>query len=271
MDAQAGTLLCRADVAWDVTEFASLVLMVHVSSPVVEEHLEVSGADVEFGPPIGERGRPVRLHASAGRLELAYTAEVPRPSHPVTPLDPEAALPDPGTLPLGLLPWTWPSRYCPSDLVAGTATALFGRRPRSACLLDEVTSWVGEHIAYVSGVSDALTAADETLLTRQGVCRDLAHVAVSFLRALGIPARVTACYALGLQPPDFHAVVEAYDGTGWRLLDPTGLAPVATLVPIATGRDAAEVAWATAGPAVALREMSVNVTATPAPSAAASG
>ncbi len=255
----AETLRCRADVRWKVSEFSSLVVLIHVSHELVEEHLEVSGAEVEFGPPIGVRGRPVRLHAQAGELALTYTATVPRPEHRTTSIDPGALLPDPGTLPLALLPWTWPSRYCPSDLVAGTATALFGDRPRCASLLDEVAAWVGEHIAYVSGVSDALTAADETLLTRQGVCRDLAHVTVSFLRALNIPARVTACYALGLDPPDFHAVVEAYDGQDWRMLDPTGLAPVETLIPIATGRDAAEVAWATAGGGVRLQELSVTV------------
>jgi transglutaminase-like putative cysteine protease len=236
------------------------VLLLQVAQELVEEDLTVSGATVEFGPPIGARGRPVRLHAEAGTLELTYTATVPRPNHPVAASDPDALLPDPGTLPLALLPWTWPSRYCPSDLVAGTATSLFGGRPRCASLLDEVAAWVHDHIAYVAGVSDALTAADETLLTRQGVCRDLAHVTVSFLRALGIPARVTACYALGLEPPDFHAVVEAYDGQQWRMLDPTGLAPVATLIPIATGRDAAEVAWATAGGAVHLQEVGVTVT-----------
>lgn len=255
----AETLRCRANVRWKVSEFSSLVVLIQVSQELVEEHLEVSGAEVEFGPPIGVRGRPVRLHAQAGELAVTYTATVPRPEHRTASIDPDALLPDPGTLPLALLPWTWPSRYCPSDLVAGTATALFGDRPRCASLLDEVAAWVGEHIAYVSGVSDALTAADETLLTRQGVCRDLAHVTVSFLRALNIPARVTACYALGLDPPDFHAVVEAYDGQDWRMLDPTGLAPVETLIPIATGRDAAEVAWATAGGGVQLQELSVTV------------
>lgn len=246
---------------WRVTEFSSLVLLVHVSHDLIEEHLDVSGARVEFGPPIGVRGRPVRLHAEAGELQLTYTATVARPNHASASADPDALLPDPGTLPLALLPWTWPSRYCPSDLVAGTATALFGHLPRCAHLLDDVAAWVKDHIAYVPGVSNALTTADETLLTRQGVCRDLAHVTVSFLRALGVPARVTAGYALELDPPDFHLIVEAFDGQEWRLLDPTGLAPVATLVPIATGRDAAEVAWATAGGAVQLEELSVTVTA----------
>lgn len=247
-----------------------MLLLVHASHTLLDEHLEVDGARVEFGPPLGERGRPVRLHADAGTVQLTYTARVAFPGHAAAPGDPDALLPDPGTIPLSLVPWTWPSRYCPSDLVGGTAISMFGHLPRTAALLDTVVAWVRDNIAYVPGVSDSFTAADETLLTRQGVCRDLAHVTVSFLRALGVPARLTSCYAFELQPPDFHAVVEAYDGQTWRLLDPTGLAPVAALVPIATGRDAAEVAWASAGGAVHLEELGVSVVEASADDAAGS-
>jgi transglutaminase-like putative cysteine protease len=56
---------------------------------------------------------------------------------------------------------------------------------------------------------------------------------------------VASVYALGLQPPDFHAVAEVYVGDRWRLLDPTGLAPIDGLVRIAYGRDAADVAFLT--------------------------
>ena len=113
-------------------------------------------------------------------------------------------------------------------------------------------------VAYIPGASDALTAADETLLRRQGVCRDMAHLAVSLLRALEIPARVVACYAPLLDPPDFHALVEAHDGEGWRLMDATGLAPVETIVRVACGRDAADVAWATGDEALALDDLRVS-------------
>jgi hypothetical protein len=44
---------------------------------------------------------------------------------------------------------------------------------------------------------------------------------------------------------DFHAVVEILTPTGWRVLDPTRLAPRSALVRIATGRDAADTAFAT--------------------------
>jgi transglutaminase-like putative cysteine protease len=248
-------------VTWDVSQASSALLLVQVADrdAVHDETLEVTGGDVEHGPQLPPRSRPFRITTTGDRLEIVYRAEVADPANPAASDDPSAPLPDAAHLDIGLLPWTWPSRYCPSDLVAGTATALFGDAPRQADLLDAVTGWVRDHIAYVSGVSDHLTAADETLLTRQGVCRDLAHVTVAFLRALDIPARVTACYALELEPPDFHAVVEAHDGQRWRLLDATGLAPVSTLVPIATGRDAAEVAWAATGPGLSLDQLNVEV------------
>lgn len=144
--------------------------------------------------------------------------------------------------------------------MAPTAAHLFGERPRTPALLEEVRAWVQRAIAYVPGSSDGLTAADETLLAREGMCRDLAHLCVTLLRALGVPARVVAGYALDLEPPDFHLVVEAHDGAGWRLLDATGLAPVATIVRIAAGRDAADVAWATGEGDLRLDDLAVEVT-----------
>jgi transglutaminase-like putative cysteine protease len=49
---------------------------------------------------------------------------------------------------------------------------------------------------------------------RAGVWRDFTHLGITFARALGIPARAVSAYALGLDPPDFHAVFEVYlEGT----------------------------------------------------------
>ena len=135
--------------------------------------------------------------------------------------------------------------------------------PRTRSLIPVVADWVRERIAYQSGSSDHLTTADETLLAREGVCRDMAHLAVSFLRALEIPARVVAAYAPLLDPPDFHALLEAHDGAAWRIIDVTGLAPVETLVRIATGRDAADVAWANSSGNLELNDVDVTATVVP--------
>jgi hypothetical protein len=48
-----------------------------------------------------------------------------------------------------------------------------------------------------------------------------------------------------LGPPDFHAYVEAFVGGDWYLFDPTGISPITGLIRIGTGRDAADVSFAT--------------------------
>ena len=75
------------------------------------------------------------------------------------------------------------------------------------------------------------------------MCRDYAHLVLALLRARDVPARLVAVYAPGLSPMDFHAVVEAWVDGEWRLLDATGLAPRASMLRIATGRDAADTAF----------------------------
>ena len=73
-----------------------------------------------------------------------------------------------------------------------------------------------------------------------------------------VPARLVAGYAVGLEPPDFDALLEAHDGERWRLVDVTGLAPVETVVRIAAGRDAADVAWATSSGGLRMEDVSVG-------------
>lgn len=84
-----------------------------------------------------------------------------------------------------------------------------------------------------------------TLLARQGVCRDYAHLVIALLRALNVPARMAAVYAPGLSPMDFHAVAEAFIDGSWQVVDATRLAPRQSLLRISTGRDAADIAFLT--------------------------
>ena len=116
---------------------------------------------------------------------------------------------------------------------------------RDAKLLEAVSSWVGTRLDYVPGSSGPTDGATETLLGGAGVCRDYAHLVIALLRALRVPARLTAVYAPGCDPMDFHAVVEAFVEDGWYAVDATALAPRSSLVRIATGRDAADTAFMT--------------------------
>ena len=250
-----------AEVDWTAEDESSAVLLVRAAEAadqqIVEETLEVEGARVEEGPVRDDGARPIRLHAPAGAVRLRYRAMVDVEQDGRSAVADDRALPSASELPFPLLPWTLPSRYAPSDTLGPTAQAELGLGPRARALLPATAEWVRTRIDYISGASDALTSADETLLRRQGVCRDMAHLTVSLLRALEIPARVVACYAPLVDPPDFHALVEVHDGEAWRLMDATGLAPVETIVRLASGRDAADIAWATGDGALVLDDVRV--------------
>ncbi len=254
------TVTIRSESRWQVTGSAAAILVVRAAHDpgriVRDESLVIEGAaHTLHDSPTGER--PVRLRTTEGPVVVRYEATVDLA--PAAPPPAPGPLPSLGEMDLALHPWTLPSRYCPSDLMAATAEHLVQHAPATGARLDLVCGWVREHIAYVPGASDTHTSAEQTLLRRAGVCRDLAHLTIALLRALDVPARMVAAYALDLEPQDFHAVVEAHDGTAWRLLDPTGLAPVDTLVRIATGRDAADVAWASASGGLVLEQLHVEV------------
>lgn len=135
-----------------------------------------------------------------------------------------------------------PSRYCESDTLAPTAHAEFSGLSGPE-LLPAVSSWVGTRLSYVPGSSQPTDGAVNTLLARQGVCRDYAHLVIALLRALDVPARLVSVYAPGLEPMDFHAVAEAYVEGRWCVVDATALAPRETFIRIATGQDAADTAF----------------------------
>jgi transglutaminase-like putative cysteine protease len=117
-----------------------------------------------------------------------------------------------------------PSRYAESDRLLPTAYAEF-EGVHGGGLLHAVRNWVNGELRYLSGSSRGTDGAVETLLSRRGVCRDFAHLAIALLRSRDIPARLAAVYAPGLSPMDFHAVAEAYVEGAWHVIDPTGLAP----------------------------------------------
>lgn len=139
-----------------------------------------------------------------------------------------------------------PSRYCESDRLAPFARFEF-RDLTGKDLVDAVSSWAGMRLAYVAGSSRPTDGAVSTLLAREGVCRDFAHLVIALLRACDMPARLVSVYAPGLDPMDFHAVAEACIDGEWFVVDPTLLAPRSTLLRIATGRDAADAAFLSAG------------------------
>lgn len=197
----------------------------------------------------GVGGRLHVLQCDQGRLEVSYTARVTGRSEPapVQPLDRSTYL--------------RPSRYAESDRLSAVAAAELDGTKDPAALLRDVAAWVGHRLAYVPGSSTGTDGAVDTLLGGAGVCRDYAHLAVALLRARDVPARLVSVYAPGLDPMDFHAVVEALVGDTWYVADASLLAPRSTLVRIATGRDAADTAFMSSyGAGVRFDSMTVQAT-----------
>lgn len=148
-------------------------------------------------------------------------------------------------LPLEVLPYLYPSRFCQSDKLARFAWRQFGPLPSGHQRVTAICNWIYQNVDYLAGSSDAATSAYDTLTLRAGVCRDFAHLGITFCRALGIPARFVSAYGWQLRPQDFHAVFEAYLSGRWYLFDATRLCPIDAIVRIAIGRDAADTAFAT--------------------------
>jgi transglutaminase-like putative cysteine protease len=215
---------------------------------VVEESLTLSQdvqPRVETDP--STRNRYLRVKALPGPLKLAYGATVDVSHHVADPAQigevPVARLPEP------VLGYLYPSRYCQSDRLHRFAMREFGQQWQGYSRVQAIRDWVLQHTTFSSNTSNSNTSAIDTLLETVGVCRDFAHLMIALCRAVNIPARFTTGIDYGadpaLGPPDFHAYVEAYLGDRWYMFDPSGTAIPMGFVRLGTGRDAADVAFAT--------------------------
>jgi transglutaminase-like putative cysteine protease len=159
-------------------------------------------------------------------------------------------------LPFETLPYLNPSRYCQSDQFTQLAMQQFGQMRQGHSRVQAIQAWVQQQVKFTSNTSNSNTSAVETLQSRTGVCRDFAHLMIALCRALCIPARFTTGTDFGadpiLGPPDFHAYVEVFMSGGWFIFDASGTAIPMGFVRLGTGRDAADVPFASMyGPVVA--------------------
>lgn len=203
--------------------------------PIGSESLVITVDDNEVQPTEIIDAHGTRLHSvhtQGSNATLRYTVVV------------DGIAAEPPVADIDEIVYLRPSRYCESDTLGPTAASEF-LGLEGIPLLQAVTSWVHEKLTYVAGSSRPTDGAVRTLLARQGVCRDFAHLSVALLRSLNVPARVAAVYAPGLSPMEFHAVAEALVDGRWWVVDATELAPRQSLLRVATGRDAADTAFLT--------------------------
>jgi transglutaminase-like putative cysteine protease len=215
---------------------------------VLEESLQLSQRvpyRVETDPVT--LNRHLRLSTGPGPLRVSYSATVELAHHVALPAQvPEVPV---ALLPNEVLGYIYPSRYCQSDRLLRLAMREFGPRWQGYERVQGICDWVHQRTAFTPNTSNSATSAVDTLLETVGVCRDFAHLMIALCRAVNIPARFTTGIDYGadpaLGPTDFHAYVEAYLGGRWYIFDPSGTAIPMGFVRLGTGRDAADVAFAT--------------------------
>jgi len=156
--------------------------------------------------------------------------------------NPLAALQSVAQLPVEVLHYLLPSRYCQSDKLGSIASSIVGTTPRNHHQITRIRTWIHENIAYERGSSDSSTSALETVHTHRGVCRDFAHLGIALCRAINVPARMVVGFVHQLDPMDLHAWFEAYIGGRWYTFDATEDKPGGGRIVVAYGRDAADVA-----------------------------
>jgi transglutaminase-like putative cysteine protease len=166
---------------------------------------------------------------------------------PVLPNAREVPIPE---LPNDVLRFLLASRYCEVDLLSPIAVELFGHIPPGWGRVQAIVEWVNQKVTFGYQYARSTKTALDVYTERLGVCRDFQHLAVTFCRCLNIPARYVAGYLgdIGVAyttPMDFSAWFEAYLDGKWHTFDARHHKPRIGRVLMATGRDAADVAFLT--------------------------
>ena len=263
------TISIRSRFAFNLPHTGDVLLQFEAAAipeqRIVSQNITMSDAEHRASVPaqddVGER---IWIRAE-GDFEVEYEAEVEidRQLADLATLEPLS----PHDMPGEAVQYLFDSRYCPAARFQSFVDAEFGDKEGGAKVL-AMRDWIARKLVYTPGSSGSETDALDTFVERKGICRDYAHLLVSMARAAAIPARFVACYAPGVEPPDFHAVAEVFlcdpttpGGGTWQIVDATGMADPAQTVKIGIGRDAADVSFMTSFTASEFKSSSVSVTA----------
>jgi transglutaminase-like putative cysteine protease len=155
------------------------------------------------------------------------------------------------------------SRYCEVDRLSNIAVELFGNVAPGWNRVHAITSWVNSKVSFGYQHARSTKTALDVFTERVGVCRDFQHLAVTFCRALNIPARYVTGYLgdIGIPPTytpmDFSAWFEVYLNNRWWTADARHNRPRIGRVLMAVGRDASDVAITTSFGIASLTHFSV--------------
>jgi transglutaminase-like putative cysteine protease len=196
----------------------------------------------------GNACRRTTLPVGSSLLRYDARLQVPDAPDPEWLDAPEVA---PEDLPDEALVFTLASTFCPTQELADEAWRLFGSVPPGWRRVQAINDWVHSEISFGYLRTAPFATAADVFKSRAGVCRDFAHLAVTFCRALNIPARYAFGYLpdiavpLSPDPMDFCGWIEVFLGGAWWTFDPRNNQRRLGRVLIGRGRDALDVAMIT--------------------------
>jgi len=187
-----------------------------------------------------------RLVAPAGGVRLLFDAVVEDSGQPdeINPLAGQTPVED---LPDDVLCYLLGSRYCETDHMSDLAWQLFGDVPAGWARVQAIVDYVHNRLSFGYGYARSTRTAAQAQEERVGVCRDFAHLAITFCRCMNVPARYVNGFLgdIGVPadpaPMDFSAWMEVYLDGKWYAFDARHNQPRIGRVVIARGRDATDV------------------------------
>ncbi len=255
------------DIVFATPQQVAIVAMLHVHPARTPDLLEPDLLEVNAG--VGKEeyldgfgNLCSRLAVPAGELHLHGTTLIEDSGEPDAAGENAEELPV-ATLPTETLQFLLASRYCEVDLLSPVAYDLFGAVKPGWPRVMAICDWVHQKVEFGYHFARPTKTALDVYTERRGVCRDFQHLALTFCRAMNIPARYATGYLgdIGVPPAasamDFSAWFEVYLGDRWWTLDARHNQPRIGRVLMARGRDAADVALTTSFGSAELRKFLV--------------
>jgi len=243
------------DIQFEIPAAGAMVAILHVHPSRVEDLREPDNLIIDPAAKTASYidsygNRCTRFQASAGLLRLNCSALIEDSGAPDA-VDLNAREHPVNDLPHETLRYLLNSRYCEVDRLSNIAVELFGNVSPGWNRVQAICDWVHSKVAFGYHHARSSKTALDVFTERAGVCRDFQHLAITFCRALNIPARYATGYLgdIGIPPVsapmDFSAWFEVYLENRWWTCDARHNHPRIGRVLMATGRDASDVAITT--------------------------
>ncbi|MCW2999647.1 MAG: transglutaminase family protein [Solirubrobacterales bacterium] len=248
------TLTLKVGCQFEFESSQSIAAIMQVApcpQPGVQVEREAWDTGVDHHAYIDQYGnRCERLTIAEGASRIAYEAQLvlTDPEDHIdldVPETPVAELPD------DVMVYVMPSRFVLPDELGHDAWQRFGSMPPGGSRVQAIMDFVHDHLGFDHSASNPWTTAKDVYIAEQGVCRDYAHLAISFCRALNIPARYVFGYIPAIGPGaiheemDFAAWCEVWLDGRWHTFDARNNTPRTGRVVVGRGRDAVDVALIT--------------------------